>query len=246
MTDDVFTEAQVVLCRNVLIYIDPAITTKVGKRLHDALAPGGWLLTAATDPRLADAAPWAEVRVEGGVWYQRAGAEPAPIKFAPRTRASPKPIVARRPVRARAAPAPGPPVIDGPRPASVIRALADRGALQSALESARHAAQIDANDIEVHYLFAVVALELGALDEAVVAARRVRYLDGSLAVGHVVAAAISRRRGRVADARRHYRNARDLLSARPVDEHVRFAGGVCAGRFALQITAQLAQLGEAP
>lgn len=41
-----------VLCRNVLIYLTPSAQHRAGMRLVEALAPGGWLLTGAADPLL--------------------------------------------------------------------------------------------------------------------------------------------------------------------------------------------------
>src|SRR6266478_6447425 len=37
----------VILCRNVLIYFDRETVRNVAWRLHEALAPGGWLITAS-------------------------------------------------------------------------------------------------------------------------------------------------------------------------------------------------------
>jgi chemotaxis protein methyltransferase CheR len=39
-----------ILCRNVLIYLDPAAVARVLSRLADSLAPGGWLMLGAADP----------------------------------------------------------------------------------------------------------------------------------------------------------------------------------------------------
>jgi chemotaxis protein methyltransferase CheR len=39
-----------ILCRNVLIYLDAGVVRAVGSRLVECLAPGGWLLTAPSDP----------------------------------------------------------------------------------------------------------------------------------------------------------------------------------------------------
>jgi len=66
------TERQdLILCRNVLIYLTPSVTQVVVKRLFDALRPGGWLLTASTDPPLEGWAPFVRQRF-GSMWcYHR-------------------------------------------------------------------------------------------------------------------------------------------------------------------------------
>jgi chemotaxis protein methyltransferase CheR len=60
-----------ILCRNVLIYFDPDTVAAVARRLFQALAEGGWLITASSDPPLADKAPFEAVLAEEGVFYRR-------------------------------------------------------------------------------------------------------------------------------------------------------------------------------
>ncbi len=64
-----------VLCRNVLIYFNAETIQAVARRLYDTLAPGGWLLTAASDPPLAGYARFETVTTDAGVLYRR-GAGP--------------------------------------------------------------------------------------------------------------------------------------------------------------------------
>ena len=61
----------VVLCRNVLIYFNAETIQAVARRLYETLAPGGWLLTAASDPPLAGHARFETVTTEAGVLYRR-------------------------------------------------------------------------------------------------------------------------------------------------------------------------------
>jgi chemotaxis protein methyltransferase CheR len=60
----------VILCRNVLIYFDPATIRTTARRLCEALAPGGWLLTASADPPLADVAPFETELTGQGLFYR--------------------------------------------------------------------------------------------------------------------------------------------------------------------------------
>ena len=61
----------IILCRNVLIYFDPQAIRAVARRLYQALAVGGWLLTAASDPPLAAYAPFETVTTDAGLLYRR-------------------------------------------------------------------------------------------------------------------------------------------------------------------------------
>ncbi len=65
-------DLDLILCRNVLIYFDQATIARVARRMHDCLVPGGWLVTAASDPPLDDFAPFETVSATGGVYYRRA------------------------------------------------------------------------------------------------------------------------------------------------------------------------------
>jgi chemotaxis protein methyltransferase CheR len=64
-------ELDLVLCCNVLIYLDEATVQRVAEGLFGALAPGGWLITAACDPPLAEKAPFVPVVGDAGVFYRR-------------------------------------------------------------------------------------------------------------------------------------------------------------------------------
>ena len=61
----------IIFCRNVLIYFNPETIAAVARRLYETLAPGGWLLTAASDPPLAAHARFETVTTDAGVLYRR-------------------------------------------------------------------------------------------------------------------------------------------------------------------------------
>lgn len=61
-----------ILCRNVLIYFDPATVREVAKRLVNALAEGGWLITGASDPVLPSDLGLESIVTDQGVFYRRA------------------------------------------------------------------------------------------------------------------------------------------------------------------------------
>jgi chemotaxis protein methyltransferase CheR len=61
-----------VFCRNVLIYFDRATIRSVAQRLYAALAEGGWLVTASSDPPLGDEAPFEVASTDHGIFYRRA------------------------------------------------------------------------------------------------------------------------------------------------------------------------------
>lgn len=67
-------EMDLILCRNVLIYFDSSTVRTVAERLFDSLTPGGWLVTASTDPPLGNLAPYETVHTSAGIVYRRPSA----------------------------------------------------------------------------------------------------------------------------------------------------------------------------
>jgi chemotaxis protein methyltransferase CheR len=61
----------IILCRNVLIYLDKETVRAVARRLFDTLADGGWLITGPSDPPLGDYAPYEMVTTDAGVFYRK-------------------------------------------------------------------------------------------------------------------------------------------------------------------------------
>jgi chemotaxis protein methyltransferase CheR len=257
-----------ILCRNVLIYFDRQTIQDVARRLFAALAPGGWLLTAASDPPLADHAPFQTVMTDAGLVYRRPSeddkvtgwqgdkvteeaplSQPAPPDH-PVTRSAPRdPLAEAESALACGAYARAAELTRGledPRASALhVRALAN---LDPARAERACASSIVRHPLaaELHHLHALLLVLLGRDDEAATAARRVLYLDRSLAVAHLTLGSILYRRGEHARARRAYRTAYDLCAARPADEVVPLSEGEHAGRLAEAAAAQLALLEATP
>lgn len=263
----------VILCRNVLIYFDADTVRQVAQRLYACLAPGGWLITASVDPPLADAAPFETVAQQGGIFYRRAAWPTVPAEPAPLLPAAPvEPLVAPAPPLSpvRDVYWPMPPDTD---PLEQARAEYARGEYRRVVERTRelldeaaavvlHVRALANLDVrraeqacaaglarhslspELHYLQAVLLLDLGRFADAERAARRVLYLDHTLAAGHLTLGAILERRGDAARARKAYRNARELCQTRPADEVVPLADGEQAGRLAEAASARLVILDQ--
>jgi len=237
-----------IFCRNVLIYFDRETVSAVAQRLFASLAEGGWLVTASSDPPLGSEAPFHTVVTDDGLFYQRPVAAPHPFRavdgFAwpglspedgsPRERDSHpgaplSGLDAGRPVDAVAA------------EAHHVRTLANLD-VDEAERACSEAAARHPFSTELHYLHAVLLLGLERGDDAVRAARRVVYLDRTLAAAHFLLGSILQQEGDSTDARRAYRNARDLAAARPPEEDVPLAEGETAGQLAERAARQLARL----
>jgi len=243
-----------ILCRNVLIYFDPATIEQVARRLYASLADGGWLLTAASDPPLGDYVSLDAEVTDAGVAYRRAhrdeAATPALGAMFANQPARPQavfpagvsPVKRSSPVR-RATPA-----ADWQDEAQVrarsLRALANVDP-DAALRDAGEAVERHPFSTELHYLHALLLMEHGRDAEAEKALRRVLYLDRSLAAAHFTLGSLLERAGDVSGARRAYRNALDLCASRPANEVLPLADGEAAGRLAEATGAKLVALSVA-
>jgi chemotaxis protein methyltransferase CheR len=250
-----------VLCRNVLIYLSPEAVAAVGRRLIDSLSDDGWLLLSASDPPLGGVTECETVVTPAGVAYRRRRARSRPppaARRAPAAPVAPPRDAARRAPRAEppraepatppAAPPPAPPaaVSDDGADAWVarVRALADRGKREEAEQACIAALESHPMHAELTYLQAVLLLASDRCDEAAAAARRALYLDRSLVVAHLVLAQSSARRHDRKGTLRALRNAARLLTSVPTEAGVAGAPGETAGRMLSGVQLQL-QLLEA-
>ena len=104
----------VIFCRNVLIYLTPDAMRHVVHEMAAALAPGGWLVTSASDPLLDDVAALEPVLTGHGLAYRRraadrpAAARPRPAQVATRRAETGPPAhrATRKPLRADPSAAP--------------------------------------------------------------------------------------------------------------------------------------------
>lgn len=246
-------DLDLILCRNVLIYFDPDTVAEVARRFWLALAPGGWLTTAASDPMLGDLAPFEIVAAEQGLFYRRPLEPVSPERereietnsppVAPRidepaggeqaaTTVSDPLADAQRQLRdgnyARAAEL-SQLHLDKPQACVIyVEALANLDPLR-AMEACQQAAQRHSLVPELHYLHGVLLMEGDRLQEAAQALRRVLYLDRSLTLAHFTLGSLQRRLGDLDAARRSFRNTCELCESRPLDEPLRLSETETAG-----------------
>src|SRR5690606_69023 len=76
-------DMDLVLCRNVLIYLDRATVAEVAKRMLASLSEDGWLFLGASDPPLVDLVPCEVVVTGAGLAYRRPRVDSAPGRRRP-------------------------------------------------------------------------------------------------------------------------------------------------------------------
>lgn len=259
-----------ILCRNVFIYMDEGSVRQIAQRLFASLADGGWLIIGSSDPPLWNFAPFETVITPGGVIYQRCEQrhDPEPTRRTSSRKVSarpatgparPEPPVVRAsslcpPSLAKAAYAAG----DCDRVKRLtegsdepeghvlrIRALSETGDLPGAEQAADAALAEHPLCPELHFLRSLLFLAREKQDSAVSALHRTLDLDPSLAAAHLLLGTLLQHTDRTA-ALKALVAARNLCAARPVDDIVPLTRGETAGRLAETAQTQIAIICRAP
>lgn len=245
-----------VLCRNVLIYFEPAAVQNVTQALIDSLAADGWLLLGASDPATHVMQQCAVIVTNAGLVYRQskngtASSEPVALPSAPRVDA-PQPKTPASPSSSRSlslsASRPASPPRDARATAVTddatavvahVRGLADAGHLIQAERACVRGRQQHPESAELAYLHSILLAEQGHYDAALRAARQTLYLAPGLVVGHLALASIWLRMHNRAAAARSFRNAEQLLADINDSAIVPASGGEPAGRLLELTRAQL-------
>ena len=121
---------------------------------------------------------------------------------------------------------------------TAVKALANID-IQKALAKCEESLEEYSLSAELHYLHAVLFMEVQRDEDAAQAARRALFLDSSLAIVHFTLGTILQTLGSFSEAARHFRNAMQICEGRPSSEIVRFAEGETVGQLASTSRAHL-------
>ena len=246
-----------ILCRNVLIYLARAQVSAIVRALGGRLAQQGWMLLGHSEPDPAFSGFLRPVSLPGTIAWRplaatppgaRPQAPPLPTPAAampvPRPASWPTP----RPAPARTW-APGPPLLVAPPPAALpgpsagvtalakrpaaaaldrARAEADSGALESARATLREALREHPTTAALHHLDGLVARALGDPAAAEAALRRALYLDSAFVAAHYHLGLLLLDRGAAGAARRSIANAGRLAGALPGETPLEEGDGMTA------------------
>ncbi len=235
----------VIFCRNVLIYFSPVAIQRVARRLFESLAPGGVLFVGPSDPPLQELGFGVE-HVAAGTVYRRPLTTLSPEQPA---RRPPSSLPPRRAVERKPAPPSEPPPPSGPELraraeeafrardevklrelcrlhsepwlwASILRLASAREPARVVEAECREALRAHPLSAELHYLHALVAIELEQRERALEALRRAIYLEPTLAIAHFTLGSVLANARDVSGAERAYQNAVKWLSAQAEDAPV--------------------------
>lgn len=263
-------QMDVILCRNVLIYMTAETTAKIARRLSEMLAPGGWLVPGPSDPLAGHKSLCRPAITPQGIFYQRRDGDAAlgptvlaagraapslggdapqpqqPLPAAGLVPAVPERVALPLPTRRRprkAAPEPLPRRLPARRPlVQEVSRLVNAGRCEEAWQAVGDAMARDPLSTEVHYLAALVHWHRRALDDALACLRKAIYLNPGCAVAHHLRGVLLVQKGQLDPARRAFRWAYQLAKRLPGDAAVEFGEGETAAGLAQAAQSQLRSL----
>jgi chemotaxis protein methyltransferase CheR len=188
-------------------------------------------LTERTTPRSRSAvskpAPAAAARAKTPL------VRPSTAKMPPRRVARPSAAKTKSPAEiAEAAAARAAASSDAAALAAAARSAANEGRLSEALDLVERAIKADKVAAGYHYLYATILEELARPEDAVKALTSALFLDPDFALAHFLLGNIARRRGRTAEAGKHFRRTLALLEDQQTDTVLPESEGMTAGKLA--------------
>jgi chemotaxis protein methyltransferase CheR len=232
-----FSDFDLVLCRNVLIYFSQPLIERFATALRATLVEDGWLLVGHAEAGPAFAEVLEPVMLPGATVYRRSAEGSWPVykaaSIAPAAPPAWSPLLPPVPILPPAEPAPADhPEADAGTPDAVaeVRRLADLGDLAGARAAARAGLLAEPSDAVLHFYDGLVGRGLADTAEAERAFRRALYLRRDFALAHYHLGLLLLDGGRTAAGRRALANAAHLAAALPADSLVAEGDGLTAGR----------------
>lgn len=243
--------ADIIFCRNALIYFTPDQATRVIRRLAASMPHGAWLATAPSEMGLVSVPTLTAVPFPGVTVYRKtsrktkSAARPAlpsatETAFAAEPPVDLKPLVRTFVEDGEPPPAvpPAPKLTDRAAPlADAARTAANRRRFPAALAHCDELVALNRCDAGVHYLRASILAESGDRTGAIDALKRVLYLDPEFILAHFALGNLYRLNDEPARADRHFTHALELARRQPPDQLVPASDGLTAGQLAQTLVA---------
>ncbi|GJE16380.1 CheR family methyltransferase [Methylobacterium marchantiae] len=239
-----FTEFDLILCRNVLIYFQADSVLGIVRGLGRRLTPDGWLLIGHAEPNPAFSGILRAMNLPGTVAYRPRCAEvlaeaspaqpvvpsPGPEWAIPVLDPVPHEPIPPAPFECALPPAEPVETEDPEAVLDAVRAMADSGRIAEGWRLVRGALLATPTDARLHYYDGLLAYGLGREAEAERALRGALYLDRTFVMAHYQLGLLLGALGRQAEADRALDNAIHFGRAQPTDARVAEGDGLTAGQ----------------
>ncbi|MDD5366099.1 MAG: hypothetical protein PHR30_12225 [Gallionellaceae bacterium] len=228
-----FHDMDLILCRNIFIYMVPQAVSHIADKLTETLTEGGILITGHGELYAHHLGKLRTRVYPESILYQKVST-PYQAPAAPPPTEMPRPVAVAQPLAApvlpkvvqAAAPAPA---AKSPRETAASEMLrawqcANQGQQEKAEKICRELVAKDPLFADPHYLLALLAQERGDFETEKASIKKVIYLDSSFIAAYLDLGDLYIREGDAARARKMRITARDLLKGLPGDSQVRYYG----------------------
>lgn len=239
-----------ILCRNVFMYLTQSCARKAIADFFQLLEEGGWLIVGPTEGEATLFSRFYARSFPNAIFYQKPpfglpdglGRESGNASWTQEGISEPATPI--RPAIPLAKPADTPttthPADDFSALLMSAKTLGNEGNLSAALDSCNQALHLQQLDPRLHYLRALILQEDGNAAEAARSLERGLYLDPKFVMAHYCLGNLASRQGERKKSIRHFRNAARLLRGLPEDQPVPESDGLSVGRLR-EIMATLAK-----
>jgi chemotaxis protein methyltransferase CheR len=211
-----------IVCRNVMIYVGPDLMKKIVQRFHDCLVPGAWLLVGPSEPNMICFTSFRTVNAPGVTLYQKPD-EPAAGRemgvFAMPSVPPPPPSVDRTPIEASVDKELHPTLGD-------VRRHANGGDWELAAICCEQLLKKDNLNSVVHFYHALVLEQMRKHEDAERSLGRAIYLDRQSVLAHYYRGLFLQSRGDPRLAARSFGNALEILRTRSDEDAFDDADGI--------------------
>lgn len=222
-------DMDLIICKNVLMYLTEERVSSVLKQFSLCLQEGGLLIVSACEVSNRMLSEFSPINYPGCILYQKLNPH---VKETPLHPINPEilsdlsalteiiPTIDDKPLRdaqyveverkARECVRINPKDVEALE--NLCRLTANQGHLEEALEMSGEMLGINKLSPTYHYLRAMILFELEAFEEASISLRKSLFLDDQRAITYFMLGSISKRLGLPEEARDHFRNALDILN----------------------------------
>lgn len=245
-------QMDLILCRNVFIYLEPDIVSQIADKMTDALVDGGYLMTGHGELYAHHLGQLRTRVFPASIVYQKVKAqyrEQSPSLIVESSQQPAQPLLSLS-GKARMIPHRTDVVRTrdvNPRSEPFVKsvtmqdawAYANRGQPEKARLSCDKLIRENALDHHPYYLSALLAQEQGELDEAKTLLKKVLYLEPVFIAAYVELAVIYGKENNPALAQKMWSSAIDLLQSFPRDAHIEMFGDSTVSDILLFVENQL-------
>jgi chemotaxis protein methyltransferase CheR len=206
-----------ILCRNVLIYLQRDAAKAIVARFAEQMCPGGALIVGPSEPWFLDGSPFTPQPIPNGTVFIKREKLQTDVHPGEKLREPVLPQVQTCAVPPPSAPknnSVSAPLLSPPREEAIAiaRDLADSGEAARAIELCTALLKEETTNPELYYLRGIAHLHARDLSSAESDLRTSLFLEPDNIVAYVALASIAKARGDVREMKKHYSNALHFLS----------------------------------